>query len=111
MTVEMYVSFLTLAFMIVDYVSGIIRAIVHKELNSTVMRRGLSHKSSYIIIMVVATLIDYGERYVPLGFDAPVFMLACTYIILIEISSIMENVAEISPSLADTPIFGLFITR
>lgn len=111
MTAEIYVSFLTLAFIVIDYVSGIISAIVHKNLSSEKMRQGLLHKSVYIIIMAIATLIDLGELYIPLGFDAPVFLLACTYIILIEISSILENILLIDPTLKDTKLFSLFIVK
>ena len=63
------------------------------------MRKGLYHKFGSIMLVVLAYLIDYAQRYVDLGFQVPIAAGVCVYIILMELGSIVENIGKINPDL------------
>ena len=98
---------IALIFIILDVLSGILAAAVAGNISSTVMRTGIYRKLALVLILVVASLVDLAELYLPLGFDTPVYMAAVVYIILMELASILENIESINPSLAGNGIFGL----
>lgn len=88
-------------FMLLDVVSGFVGALRNQNLNSTKMRNGIFNKSALLIVMFVAWLVEFTMKNVPaLGFDAPILLPICVIIILMELTSITENVAKISPALA-----------
>lgn len=93
---------------LIDYITGVVNAIMHGELSSERMRRGLGHKFAYLAIICVALLVEYGSDYIDLGLELPVFMPVCAGICLIEITSIMENCTKINPELSKSNILNIF---
>lgn len=93
---------------LIDYITGVVNAIMHGELSSERMRQGLGHKFAYLTIICVALIVEYGSDYISLGIELPVFMPACAGICLIEITSIMENCTKINPELSKSNILNVF---
>lgn len=93
---------------LIDYVTGVVNAIMHGELSSERMRQGLGHKFAYLAIICVALIIEYGSDYIGLGIELPVFMPVCAGICPIEITSIMENCIKINPKLSGSNILNIF---
>lgn len=93
---------------LIDYVTGVVNAIMHSELSSEKMRRGLGHKFTYLAIICVALIVEYGSDYINLGIELPAFIPVCTGICLIEITSIRENCAKINPELSSSNILNIF---
>lgn len=93
---------------VIDYVTGVVNAIMHGELSSKRMRQGLGHKFAYLAVICVALILEYGSDYINLGIELPVFVPVCASICLIEITSIMENCAKINPELSKSNIFNIF---
>ena len=93
---------------LIDYISGVVNAIMHSELSSERMRQGLGHKFAYLAIICVALIVEYGSDYINLGLELPVFTPVCAGICLIEITSIMENCTKINPELSKTNILNIF---
>lgn len=93
---------------LIDYITGVVNAIMHGELSSKRMRQGLGHKFAYLAVIGVALIVEYGSDYVNLGIELPVFVPVCVSICLIEITSIMENCVKINPELSDSNIFNIF---
>lgn len=93
---------------LIDYITGVVNAIMCGELSSEKMRRGLGHKFTYLAIICVALIVEYGSDYINLGIELPVFIPVCTGICLIEITSIMENCAKINPELSNSNILNIF---
>lgn len=93
---------------LIDYVTGVVNAIMHSELSSKRMRQGLGHKFAYLAIICVALIVEYGSDYINLGIELPVFIPACTGICLIEITSITENCMKINPELSKSNILNIF---
>lgn len=95
----MIVLIVTACFIVFDLVSGLIKAFKDKSYNSSVMREGLYHKCGSIMIIALAVLIDYAQKFLDLGFTLPITISVCVYIVLMEIGSIVENVGTINPEL------------
>lgn len=92
----------------IDYVTGVVNAIMHGELSSERMRQGLGHKFAYLAIICVALIVEYGSDYISLEIELPVFIPVCAGICLIEITSIMENCTKINPELSKSNILNIF---
>lgn len=93
---------------LIDYITGVVNAIMHGELSSKKMRQGLGHKFAYLAIICVALIVEYGSDYINLGIELPIFIPTCTGICLIEITSIMENCMKINPELSKSNILNIF---
>lgn len=93
---------------LIDYVTGVVNAIMHGELSSEKMRRGLGHKFAYLAVICVALIVEYGSGYINLGVELPVFIPVCASICLIEITSIIENCVKINPELSNSNILNIF---
>lgn len=90
---------LSVAFMMVDVFTGILKAVKNKELSSTRAREGIYKKASFILFIAFGYLADYAMVYVDLGFNFPAAATICTLIILTEAISVLENLGQINPDL------------
>ena len=87
-------------FILFDILTGIIKALYKEGLNSTYLRRGLFHKLSEVLAVAGSGLLEYGMSYINLGVELPVLNVVAVYICTMELISIIENIAEVNPSLA-----------
>lgn len=108
MQIEWHILIVVLIFIVLDVVTGIIKAVMKKELNSTVMRNGLFHKSAFLLAIALAYACEYGMLFLDLGFTMPIVAAVCIYICLTETVSILENLGEINPELANNKFMELF---
>jgi toxin secretion/phage lysis holin len=105
---ELIVISIVFLLALIDYVTGVVNAVMHGELSSEKMRKGLGYKFAYLAIICVALIVEYGSDYINLGIKLPLFMPACAGICLIEITSIMENCVKINPELSKSNILNIF---
>lgn len=87
------------AFILLDLVTGLVKAFKEKDYSSTVMRQGLYHKSGSLLCILFGVLVDYSQAYLDLGVNIPVAISICAYICLMEVGSIIENVTAINPEI------------
>ena len=90
---------LSVCFMMIDVVTGILKAVKGKELSSTRAREGIYKKASFIVFIAFGYLADYAMAYVDLGFNFPAAATICTLVIVTEAISILENLGKINPEL------------
>ena len=57
------------------------------------------HKLSEILTVVGAGLLQYGADYIQLGVEIPALIGVASYICIMELVSIIENLAMLNPSL------------
>ena len=77
-----------LAFMLADIITGIIQAVINKNLDSQKMREGLLRKLGLILIIILGFIIRY-------AFNIPIISKAIViYILLMESLSILENLKK-----------------
>ncbi|MCB2300410.1 phage holin family protein [Clostridium tagluense] len=80
-----------IAFMILDYATGLIKAYVNKVVSSDVGLKGIARKSLILIVLIVAVLLD---RLLNAG--TWVFRtLTCYFYIVNEAISLLENCAQL----------------
>lgn len=94
--------------MVVDWLTGIIAAIHTQTVTSHMMKKGLLHKSVYLLILVLASVADILGISGSIGLPLDLSIVCATAIIAIECSSILENACAVEPKLADSPIGGIF---
>lgn len=97
-----------LVFVIMDYITGIIAAIMHKNLSSTKMREGLGNKFAYLCVFFIAWFIDFEMSHIDIGFHSTLTPIVTVGIVLIELSSIIENIGKINPELAQAEFMKIF---
>lgn len=95
-------------FIVIDYVTGVAKAIMRNNLSSRKMREGLGHKFAYFALVLVAWFIDEANRHIDLGLPMSVFVYTVGGISLIELTSILENITAINPELANAPFMKIF---
>ena len=97
-----------LVFTIIDYITGVIDAAMHGKLSSTKMREGLGHKFTYFCVFFIAWFIDIEKGHIDLGFHNVLTPLVTVGIVLIELSSIIENIGKINPVLRNATFMNSF---
>ena len=90
---------ITASFIVFDVITGFIRALAQKAVDSTALRRGLFHKLSEIVAIIFAFLCEYAVNYLELGIHLPMVIGVCSYLVLMETISILENLIELNPRL------------
>lgn len=86
-------------FIVFDIVTGIIKALYKGGVNSSFLRVGLFHKLSEVLAVIGSGALEYGAKYINIGFDIPMLESVALYICLMEFISILENLGEINPIL------------
>lgn len=111
MTTTEVAIILVLILIVIDVISGITAAFMKKTIDSSVMRRGLLHKASYILVILLSGTLEWavsvGGPSLGVGLDLPIVVPTCIYLGLTEISSIGENLSQIDPSLRSAPVFSV----
>ena len=105
------VFLVTIGFIALDVVTGYSQAIANKCVSSEKMRKGFWHKMGIVFVLILAGMVDIcvqigvGNQ---IGFATPIFECACAYIIVMELTSILENVCKLNPELANNAIMQIF---
>lgn len=106
---DVWVIGLALVMMLFDIISGFIQAAINGELDSTKMRQGLCHKALLILLICMAFVIQTATTHIgDTGWGFPIVLPCCIYIVVMELTSIIENVAKAYPGFESTPLAKLF---
>ena len=97
-----------IVFSCMDYITGVIGAIMHGNLSSSRMREGLGHKFAYVVTFFLAWFIDFEMKHIDIGFHSALTPIVTIGIVLIELSSIIENIGKINPELAQAKFMKIF---
>lgn len=99
---------ITCVLILLDILTGLTAAGMSGGLSSRTARRGLVHKSAYLFAILLAHVLDYAQSFLNLGLPFELQLAVCTYILLCETLSIVENLAKINPELRGTALLQLF---
>lgn len=83
-----------------DIVTGLLKAWHDKKIDSTILREGLFHKAGEVLLMGLSIGGEYAAEVADLGFTIPLSTFVGSYIILMELVSILENIIDINPELS-----------
>ena len=90
-----------LGVMLLDYITGMIKAYIRAELNSKFGIKGILKKLCYMVMVAVGAAVDYLLRGAVIGagitLDVKLFfgLLVAIWLIINELISVMENLAAI----------------
>lgn len=86
-------------FSIADIITGYIQALINKNVESSKMRTGLLHKVLIILVLLLSLVVGYAfnVKYVVSGISI--------YIIIMEATSILENLNKSGIDIKITDIF------
>ena len=92
--------------LLLNIVLGVTSAVIRHDWSSKVMRSGVSNLVSVFTFAIVSLIVDAIVSVgIDIGFDAPVFVACCTYVCIMEIGSLMENIVDLNPKLKESPLF------
>lgn len=89
-----------LIFIAFDVLTGWLKAFSTGTTNSSIMREGLFHKLGEILAMAFGYVCQMTLPYVGVEVKIPFAGAIGTYIVLMEIASIVENISVLNPDLA-----------
>lgn len=96
----MKIILLALIFNGLDLITGIVGAIRDGEqIKSSKLRDGLFKKVGFIFCYALCVAINYAETFLTLPFGVDLLPVVCTYAIITEVVSIIENISKINPDL------------
>ena len=95
-------------FIALDVISGFAQACANHTVDSSIMRRGLWHKSAYVLAIMLAVLCEYSAIYIDLGFTLPIIAPVCGFISATEMVSILENLGKLNPEIAKSKLLDFF---
>jgi toxin secretion/phage lysis holin len=95
--------------MVADVVVGFVGAAIRHDISSTKMREGIGHKVMMLVLIVVAYVLGVGLTHVSgIQFEIPSTEVVCWYTIIMELASIIENMAMAWPAFSDSKLFRYF---
>lgn len=97
------------SFIIFDVLTGLLKAFKNNNIDSTILREGLLHKISEILVAIGSGLLPYGLSYVNFNIDLPILPVVAAYICLMELVSSIENLCDVNPQLSD--FFGPYLKK
>lgn len=93
----MKIILVALVFNGLDLVTGIVGALRKEEqIKSNKLRDGLFKKVGFIFCYALGIAINYAETYLTLPFGVDLVPVICTYAIITEVVSIIENISKIN---------------
>lgn len=100
---EFQIILIPLTLSALDVVSGYIAAICTGTVNSTVMRDGMWKKIGEMLAIVVVKAIEicisvFGADFVGMEITVPLLPLFCGYLAIYEITSNIENIGKMNPT-------------
>lgn len=99
---------IVLVFIMLDFISGMIKSFKNHNFDSSVMRDGLINKVGELLIIVLALVSEKALPYLDISVGIPIVTGIYTYISLMEIGSIIENVGAINQSIVPEQIRKFF---
>lgn len=99
---------IVLSFVMLDFVSGMVKAFKKHEFDSSIMRDGLINKMGELLILLLGVISEKALPFFDISIGEPILKVICTYIILMETGSIIENAGNINKAIVPEKIRKFF---
>lgn len=95
--------------MVCDVLTGFLGACIRHDVSSSKMREGLGHKILVLVMIAMAYVLGVGLSHIS-GVDVsiPSTEVVCSYVIVMELSSVLENVNRAWPEFSATGVYKAF---
>lgn len=106
---QVWVIVIACLMMLFDVITGFTCAAINRNIMSSKMREGMFHKMMLIVIIAIAYTLGVGLQQVS-GFtlNIPTTETVCVYIIVMEVTSIFENISDVWPEFGESKIYEEF---
>ena len=104
----MMIMLFCLGVILLDIVTGIIKAIKNKKFDSSKMRKGGINKICEVLVLILGLLLKEALPHFKITLNFDVLFVICSYIFFMEIVSIIENIGEINDKLIPPKIKETF---
>lgn len=98
---------IVLVFILLDVVSGLLKAVATTGFDSSVMRQGFFHKLGELLSVALCVVVDACLPRLGIPVDVNFSAVCCIYLVIMEIGSILENIGAINPELRQ-PLSKIF---
>lgn len=98
---------IVLVFILLDVVSGLLKAFSTTGFDSSVMRQGFFHKLGELLSVALCVVADESLPRLGVLIDVNFSAMCCTYLVLMEIGSVLENIGAVNPELRE-PLSKIF---
>lgn len=87
-------------FIVTDILIGLVSALATHQFKSKIMRQGMWHKIGELAALALLYEADILLPWLGMSVNVPVIPIGCTYLIIMEVGSIWENIMRLNPDLA-----------
>lgn len=84
---------------LMDIVTGLLKAMYTKSFKSTIMRQGLFHKLGELLACALLYGVQIAAPILGIEANLPLFQAGVGYCVLMEIGSIIENLRGFTPGI------------
>lgn len=96
---EIYPLVIVLAFVVLDILTGIVKAFATTGFDSSIMRQGFFHKLGELLSIALCMVVDYTMPRFGISDLPNLANMCCLYLCVMEVGSIIENLGKINPEL------------
>lgn len=96
------------ALVVIDFLTGMLGALLRGDFSSSVMRVGIGHKAMCALIVVLAAVLQLLAVHVTMLPIFPAVSVVCVYLIIMEVGSVWETIVKTYPELAGTKLEEFF---
>ena len=94
--------------MIADVMVGFVSALIRHDVNNSIMREGLGHKVLMFLIIAISYILGVGLSHVSgANITIPSTEVVCLYIIVMELTSVLENMHKVYPEFGGNKLFDI----
>lgn len=104
----MLIMLFCLGVILLDIITGIIKAIKNKKFDSSKMRKGGINKICEVLVLILGLLLKTALPYFKITLNFDVLFVISSYIFFMEVVSIIENIGEINENLIPPKIKNTF---
>lgn len=95
--------------MCADILVGFIGAVIQHNISSNKMRIGILHKVLMLVLIFVCLTIEVAASHMfKLPYDIPTCEVICSYVVVMELASIIENISTVYPEFSKSGLAKLF---
>lgn len=98
MRLKVYAVIVAVA-ILMDIVTGLLKALYTKSFKSTIMRQGLFHKLGELLACALLYGVQIAAPILGIEANLPLFQAGVGYCVLMEIGSIIENLRSFTPGI------------
>ena len=104
----MLIMLFCLGVILLDIITGIIKAIKNKKFDSSKMRKGGINKICEVLVLILGLLLKTALPHFKITLNFDVLFVISSYIFFMEVVSIIENIGEINENLIPPKIKNTF---